>query len=127
MLSFALFILRLVTPVAHAAGIEQIGSGAPGIDQMWSTIRSTFPFTDVGAGGVSFLALKVTAFILSMLSAIAALMLVYGGLKMITAGSEEGFGEAKKILIYTAAGLVCAMLADAVVIYVISILEQSLG
>lgn len=120
-------LISLLAPSALAAGIEQIGSGAPGVDAMWSNIMTVFPFTSVGAGGVTFVTLKFTAIILSMISAVAVLCIVYAGIKMITAGSEEGFTEAKKIVMYTSAGLVAAMLADAVVMYVITILNQALA
>ncbi len=120
-------LLSFLAPVANAAGIETIGSGAAGIDEMWSTIKSALPFTNIGAGGVTFVTLKATAIILSTLSAIAALSIVYGGIKMITTGTEEGFTEAKKLITYTAVGLVLAMLADAVVLYVIAVLNKALA
>ncbi len=120
-------LLALLAPVAHAAGVDTIGAGAPGVDEMWGMIRDTFPFTDIGAGGVTFVAMKITAIILSTISAIAVVMIIYGGIKMIVSGSEEGFTEAKKLVMYTSAGLICAMLADGIVIYVITLLNQVAG
>jgi hypothetical protein len=120
-------LLSFLAPIASAAGVDQIGAGAPGIDEMWGTIRATFPFTDIGAGGVTFISMKIVAIILSTISAVAVIMIIYGGIKMIVSGSEEGFTEAKKLVMYTSAGLICAMLADGIVIYVITLLNQVAG
>ena len=121
------FLFSLLAPVASAAGVDQIGTGAPGVDEMWNAIRATFPFTDIGGGGVTFVAMKIVAILLSTISAVGVLMIIYGGVKMIASGSEEGFTEAKKLVMYTSAGLICAMLADAIVIYVITLLNQVAG
>lgn len=121
------FILSFLAPAAHAAGIDTLGAGAEGIDEMWSMIKSALPFSSIGAGGVTFVTLKATAIILSTLSAIAVLSIVYGGIKMITTGTEEGFTEAKKLITFTAVGLVLAMLADGIVLYVIAVLNKALA
>ena len=111
-------VLRFVltVPSALATNVETLGSGAPGIDEMWSMMKETFPHTDVGADGLSFVALRITDIILRTIGGLAVAMIMYGGIKMI-AQSEEGFGEAKKIVLYAVMGLILAIVADAVVIY----------
>jgi hypothetical protein len=101
---------------AYAENIERLGSGTPGIDQMWAIIRSIFPYTDMGGRGLTFAALKITDFILKSIGALAVVMIMYAGLQMIAYG-EEGMQEAKKIVLYAVLGLIAAMVSDAVIIY----------
>ena len=104
-------------PHAVAANIEQLGSGSPGIDAMWSMIGSIFPYTNAGSGGLAMILIKIVDIILRLLGGLAVLMVIYAGIK-VTTGGDEGLGEAKKILMYSAIGLIAAICADAVVIYV---------
>jgi hypothetical protein len=101
---------------AHAGNIDQTGQGSPGIDEMWERIRMLFPHTDVGGNGLGFLLLRITDIILKSIGGIAVAMIIYGGIKIIS-GGDEGLGEGKKVVTYAVAGLICAMVADAVVIY----------
>jgi hypothetical protein len=105
-----------IVPKVFARNIETLGSGTPGIDQMWDMITSVFPHTDIGSDGLAFVLLKITDFILKTIGGLAVVMLIYGGIKMIT-GGEEGLGEGKKIIMYSLIGLIAAMVADAVVVY----------
>jgi hypothetical protein len=51
---------------------------------------------------------------------------IVAGLKMVQ-GTEEGYGEGKKIIMYTTLGLVAAMCADAVIFYVVTLLQRAAG
>ncbi len=113
----ALIGLFTFLPHAFAANIEQLGSGTPGIDAMWDMILSIFPYTNEGGGGLAIILLKIVDIILKLIGGLAVTMVIYAGIKVIT-GGDEGLGEAKKILMYSAIGLIAAMCADAVVIYV---------
>lgn len=116
-------ILRLAgLGSAYAANIEQLGSEDPSINAMWMIIKDSFPHTDIGNGGVAFIALKITDIILKTIGGLAVVMILWAGIRMIT-GGEEGLGESKKILLYAVAGLIAAMCADAVVLYVQILVE----
>lgn len=122
------FLLSLVgstVPVAHAT-IEQLGINSPGISDMWSQVRSVFPHTDLGAFGFNFVMLSVINFILNTISALAVVMIIYGGIKLTT-GSEEALGEAKKVVTYALLGLVAAMTADAIVLYTMYVIKAAAG
>ncbi len=116
-MAFLSSVIGWLAPTAFAENIETLGSGAPGIDAMWQMITGVFPHTNIGSDGLAFVLLKITDFILKSIGGLAVVMLIYGGIKMIT-GGEEGLGEGKKILMYSVIGLICAMCADAVVVYV---------
>jgi hypothetical protein len=110
------WLVSFVLPAAQAKNIETLGVGAPGIAPMWQVIKATFPHTNVGAGGVTFLALKIIDFILKSIGALAVIMIIYAGIRMIAQG-EEGLTEGKKIIMYAVIGLIAALCADAVVIF----------
>ena len=109
-------LASLFVPVAGATTIEKLGSNQPSIAAMWIVIKGTFPHTNVGSGGVAFLALKITDIILRTIGGLAVVVILWGALRIITQG-EEGMTEGKKIIMYAAIGLIAAMCADAVVIY----------
>jgi hypothetical protein len=109
-----------------ASSIEQLGSGSPGIDSMWGELKQIFPHTDYGSQGLAFIILMITNIILRLLAGGAVLMIVYAGIRMIT-GGEEGLGEAKKAVTYALVGLVGALIADAVVNYVIRLVTLAVG
>ncbi len=113
-------------PQALAANIEQLGSGSPGIDAMWNMILSIFPYTNSGSAGLEMVLLKIVDIILKLIGGLAVTMVIYAGIKVMT-GGDEGLGEAKKILMYSAIGLIAAMCADAVVIYVSYVVADIAG
>ena len=58
---------------------------------------------------------------MSLLGIVAVLIILYGGFKWMTSqGSEEGVGEAKKIIIAGIIGLVIILMAYAIASFVIS-------
>lgn len=117
-----------IVTIAHAANIEQLGSGSPGIDAMWADLKGFFPHTDYGSGGAAFLMLLATNIILRFIGGIAVLIIVYGGIRMImTVGDENGHTEAKKILTYAGVGLVLVIATDAIVVYVMRLLQAAAG
>ena len=121
-------LIGLIIPRASAAVIEQLGQGAPGIDNMWGQLKQTFPHTDMGSGGFAFVILMVTNIILRFIGGIAVLMIVYGGIRMImTVYDEASHTEAKKIVISACVGLVLVVLSDAIVMYVVSVLQTASG
>ena len=113
-------------PKAYAVTVDTIGRGAPGIDEMWANIRKVFPHTDLGKDGLAFIFLSIIHFILNTIGAVAVLAIIYAGIKMIT-GGEEGLGEAKKILMYSAGGLIAAICSNAVIAYACVLIQQAAG
>jgi hypothetical protein len=122
-----LYILLLLSaPSAHATGIDMLGANNPAIAAMWDMIRAVFPYSNMGGNGVTFVSLVITSLILRLIGAIAVVVLIYAGIRMIT-GGEEGLGEAKKAVTYALVGLVGALIADAVVNYVIRLVTLAVG
>ena len=122
--TFFSLLASLVFPKALADNIKTLGSGAPGIDQMWAIVKNTFPHNEQGSNGVPFLALMVAQFILNIIGALAVLMIIYGGIKMIFTG-EEGLNEAKKILLYAVLGLIAALCAQAAVTFAMQVINAA--
>ena len=121
-------LVGLFVPPARASAIEQLGSGSPGIDQMWGGMKQLFPHTDMGSGGLQFVLLLATNLILRFIGGIAVLMIVYGGIRMImTVADENAHGEAKKIVMYACMGLVLTIGADAIVMYVMNVTRLATG
>ena len=125
-------VLRILagflTQIAHATNIEQLGAGSPGIDAMWTDLKGIFPHTDYAQGGAAFLMLLATNIILRFIGGIAVLMVVYGGIRMMmTVADENGHTEAKKIVMYAGIGLILVLATDAIVVYVMQLLELAVG
>ncbi len=115
-----------LVPTAFASAIEQLGTGSPGIDGMWGMIKSVFPHTDKGSGGLAFVLLQVTNIMLQLIAGAAVLVLIYAGIRMVI-GNDEGLGEAKKVIMYCLIGLIGALCADAVVLYTMTIIGSAAG
>ena len=123
-----LSLIGTFIPPAHAAVIEQLGAGAPGIDQMWMNIKSFYPHTDMGSAGFAFVILLVTNLILRFIGGLAVLMIMYGGIRMImTVADENAHGEAKKIVLYSCLGLILTIGADAIILYVMRVVQMAAG
>lgn len=123
-----LSVLSGLIPSAHAAVIEQIGTDGAGIGEMWAEILSIFPHTGYGSMGLSFLIAKITSLILRFIGGIAVLFVIYAGIRMMmTVGDEGAFEEAKKTLTYAAIGLVLVLGTDAIITYVLTVVEQAAG
>ncbi len=107
-------LLSLLIGTAHAA--EPVGSG-PGVDEMWETICSALPYCSVGTSAPAFFSQRIVNFLFPLIVAAAVCVIIYAGIKMITA-SEEGYGEAKTIMTYAVIGLVLSILTGAIFVFV---------
>ena len=114
----------LVTPV-QAVKLEQIGLGGAGVADMWMRIMSTLPFSGVGASAPAFILFKVMMFIMSIVTASGILVVIYGGIMMITK-SEEGYEEGKKIIRWAVIGIALTMVATTFITFVSSIVINDL-
>lgn len=106
-------LLSLFVGTAHAA---PSGAGA-GVSEMWSTICSTLPFCDLSTSAPAFFGQRVVSFLFPLIVAAAVCVIVYAGIKMIT-GGEEGYGEAKQIILYAVIGIVLATLTSSIFVFV---------
>ena len=117
---FSSFFAALV-PKAHAF-LEQIGTAGPGVGGMWSQICGSLFCTFGGSSGdqtVFALARKVTNFTSIVVGGAAVAVVVYGGIRMITAqGKDDQIAEARKMIIYACVGLALAIIAPAVIAFV---------
>lgn len=96
---------------AHA----QAGNG-PGVSEMWSTICSTLPFCDLGTGAPAYFSQRVVDFLFPLIVAAAVCIFIYAGFKMVT-GGEEGWTQAKTIILYGTIGLILAMLTGSIFVF----------
>ena len=84
----------------------------------------TVPFCSVGTGAPALLFLKISGFLLMMIGGVAVAALIYAGIKIILSrGQDEGMSEGKKIAMYALLGLVLAIIADALVLYVVQLVN----
>lgn len=69
-----------------------------------------------GEGSFRTLANTIVNFFLYFLGFIATIMIIYGGILYVTsAGNDENVGKAKKILMYSVAGIIIILLSFAIV------------
>lgn len=76
---------------------------------------STIAGATGGDDGLRSLILKIVNFFLGFLGLIAVLMVIYGGVLMLTSGGGDGYTKGKKILTYAAIGIVVILLSFAFV------------
>lgn len=119
---FSLLLERILIPLAHA-DVSELGASAPGVSGMWSALQSTFPHSGLGAAAPIFLFGKVAQFVLALIGGTAICAIVYAGIKVATAGGDTGkLGEAKTIIAYALGGVILAILADGIVLYICSVM-----
>lgn len=77
---------------------------------MWSRICTTLPFCDRGEELLGQIGSAIVTTVLPILGAAAIASIVWAGIRMITKG-EEGYTEAKKIVLVTLIGSFIALAA----------------
>ena len=105
----ALTVLALDVAQAHAVGsIGQGANSARGIDQPVDLFGDTGVFS------------KISSVLLFIVGAIAVIMIVIGGIKYtISQGDSSAITSAKNTILYSVIGLVVAILAYAIVNFVV--------
>jgi len=128
MIRFLLSIIGFKPTKAHAeSSLDSIGSGA-GVEAMWSQIRSIFPWTDTGGGGVAIILSKIMTFVLGVIASAAVAVLIYAAILMVmSAGDESKLEEAKKTATYALLGIVFAGIGEAVVMYTANLVGLAIG
>lgn len=123
------FLMTLI-PKAHAF-LEEIGTAGPGVGSMWSQICGSLFCTFGGSSGdqtVFALVRKVTNFTSMVIGGAAVAIVVYAGIRMITAqGKDDQVAEARKMIIYALVGLGLAIIMPAVVSFVIRFMQSATG
>lgn len=104
-------LMGIVMGVAHAQG------SGPGVSEMWEIVCSTLPFCDLGTDAPAYFSQRAVNFLFPLIVAAAVCAVIYAGIKMIT-GGEEGYGEAKTIIWYTALGLILSLLTGSLFVFV---------
>ena len=122
-----LLLALIGIPVASAGSVlKGVGSANPGVVTMWNEICSVMPFCDIGTAAPVMIGLKLTFSILLFIGGAAVAVLIYAAIRIIISrGNEEGLTEAKKVAIYAGLGIVLAILADAIVLYAIGLVNMA--
>lgn len=114
------FVGSLVVTRVMAGALDTAGRGAPGVDSMWSTIRSQFLSGMRPLDAVEYFTGRVTLFAFSIIGALGVGLIMYAGIKMMI-GGEEGIADAKKIIQYALIGLALAMVSGVAIAFIASI------
>lgn len=121
-LIFSLLALLIIAAPAGVAArtIDNTGlAGSEIVDGMWNDICSALPFCDVGEDAVDMIARQVINVVFDIITSLAVIVMMYGGIKMIASrGNEEGYAQAKKVAFYAGVGLIIALLAENLVLYI---------
>lgn len=82
----------------------------------------------LGSSDLQATVIAVIQWILGLLGLVAVIMILVGGFKWMTAGgNEEKIESAKKLLTAAIIGLIIVLLAWAIVIFAIGVLENTTG
>jgi len=74
------------------------------------------------------MAISIVRYIMTFLGIIAVVIILYGGFKWMTAaGNEDQIGDAKKIIIAGAIGLVVILAAFAIITFVVGMTNSALN
>ena len=119
-MSSLLTIIGLLIQKAYASNLDRWGQEGSGVSDMWAAIRAALHSDeDLSSANVLVaIAQSVAAFVMSIIGGVAVLIILYAALRVITGqGKEESISEAKTIVFYALGGIVLALLAGAVVMY----------
>lgn len=110
-------------PAASAQTLKNAGQGGAGVSDMWDQICDVIPcITSYGDGGTSLidmLSSAVIRFIFPLTSVVAVIMVIYAGITIIISdGSDDKIGEAKKIITYAAGGVILSLLTTGIISFV---------
>lgn len=124
LLALPLLVLGIssVTAISQPimAGAESVGSIQEGANAAKANDQVTTLF---GTGGIFQIITNVALF---LIGAISVLMLIYGGIRYtLSAGKSEEVTKAKDTIMYAIIGIIVAILAYAIVNFVLSTLLQS--
>ena len=115
--AFALGVVLFTAVPAYAAFDLSIGDGAIAAQGKDQEGDAASLFGDGGQGGIFR---TITNVMLFIIGAISVIMLIIGGIRyVLSGGNQEKVAEAKNTILYAIVGVVVAILAFAVVNFVI--------
>lgn len=119
------FTLISVSLPANAIGFLPTSSDICGVDGSSNNACNAIggESTVKGATGVTNITIQVARTITYIAGALAVLLLVYGGIRYLTASDEKAVGTARLIIQNAIIGLVIAILAFAIITIVINLLS----
>jgi hypothetical protein len=114
-MKFLLFLIGQSITTAAAKPLESWGSSNPGVQQMWQRIRGTlFTRSDPVYSTVGI----VINFVYPLIGAAAMLVIIYAGIRIITAqGKEDVISNAKSMIMYALIGVVLGVISSTVIAY----------
>jgi hypothetical protein len=113
-------LIATLRPIAHAAGVEDVGGGISSLPAMWDMMTLYLPYRTIGSRGLGPTTVTniVINTVLGIIGAVAVLVIIFAAIQLATsAGNEEAVTKAKKIILYAAIGLILAVLANTIVYY----------
>lgn len=126
---FFLIIGLFLPQAAFGRSVENLAPGAAGISNMWNMATTVLPFRGQGGNAIvnisgnmqSYGIIVVTIIngVLWLSGGCAVIMMIWGGIQMITSGlNEEQLGKGKKTIMYALSGLIFVLLAEVIVWFV---------
>ncbi|UPA22223.1 hypothetical protein K8942_04165 [Candidatus Peribacteria bacterium] len=115
-------IIGNIIPSASARTLEEAGAGNAGVRAMWNQICAAIPCVASSSGDnlIEALVSAIIAFIFPLTSVIAVCMVIYAGIQIVISnGSEDKVGEAKKIMMYAAAGVILSLMTSAIMSFAV--------
>ncbi|MDD4318850.1 MAG: hypothetical protein PHW10_00795 [Candidatus Peribacteraceae bacterium] len=121
--------LSALIPTAFAAYTDSLGEGKPGISEMWETISSLFPsYSGSGGGALDVLFTRAQGIVMIAIATVAVGSIAFAALQMISSGvTEESAGKAKTTLRNAIIGVLLAIMADGIILFVYDILMDVAG
>lgn len=114
-MAFGLLFVPLVVTAGHAEAACTPGSSARDCIEAGADVK-----TGTGTTSLSDLITNIVNILLFVLGAIAVIMIVIGGIRYTTSnGDASGITSAKNTILYSVIGLVVALLAYAIVNFVL--------
>lgn len=124
-----MFSIQLVPSVVEAAKspLESACSKLSAEQKATSTACEKIAEDDEGnainpiSGGTNSILYKITILVSAIAGAIAVIIIIVGGISMITAGGDsQKFGNARNTIIFAVVGLIIIVLAQALITFVIT-------
>ncbi len=123
-------VIALLPAAAVARTIDDTGiAGSEVVSGMWDQICLALPFCSVGEQAVDLVARQIINITFSLITAAGVIVTMYGGIMMIVSrGNQDAYGNAKKIMTTAAIGLLIAVVAEQLVLYVaLDLVPRMLG
>lgn len=121
-------LLSALVPTASAAIADSLGDG-PGISEMWEKIGGLFPaYSGSGEGALGALFGRAQGIVIAAIATVAIGSIAFAALQMISSGvTEDSATKAKTTIRNAIVGILLAIMADGIILYVYDILMNVVG